>query len=121
MATGRLLEFLAFEIFLDPRLLQRGSMRSYHLIDEFSDQAAEQAILTSLAHSPGLYGDLVDLLTPEVFTEEVDTWQAITLALETGKPLTVPTNWLPAPDPHAAAHRLVDRIIAVCLQRRKSG
>ena len=37
-------------------------MQSYHLTDEFSDQAAEQAILTSLAHSPGLYWELLDLL-----------------------------------------------------------
>ena len=60
-------------------------MQSYHLTDEFSDQAAEQAILTSLTHSPGLYWELLDLLTSEVFTTEADTWQALALALETGQ------------------------------------
>jgi len=69
-------------------------MQSYHLTDEFMDILAEQSLLASLAQSPALYWDLVDLLTPEVFTKEVDTWQAITLALETGKPLAVPTDWL---------------------------
>jgi hypothetical protein len=60
-------------------------MQSYHLTDEFSDQAAEQAILTSLAHSPGLYWELLDLLTSEVFTTEAATWQALALALETSQ------------------------------------
>jgi replicative DNA helicase len=74
-----------------------------------------------LAQSPALYWDLVDLLTPEVFTKEVDTWQAITLALETGKPLTVPTDWLPVPDPRATAQRLADlhqrRLLAAAQER----
>jgi len=96
-------------------------MQSYHLADEFTDIPAEQSLLASLAQSPALYWDLVDLLTPEVFTKEVDTWQAITLALETGKPLTVPKDWLPAPDPHATAQRLVDlhqrRLLAAAQER----
>src|SRR5437660_9725981 len=96
-------------------------MQSYHLTDEFTDIPAEQSLLASLAQSPALYWDLVDLLTPEVFTKEVDTWQAITLALETGKPLTVPTDWLPAPDPHATARRLADlyqrRLLAAAQER----
>ena len=48
-------------------------MQSYHLTDEFTDIAAEQALLASLVQSPTLYWDLVDLLTPEVFTKEADT------------------------------------------------
>src|SRR5437660_1443770 len=96
-------------------------MQSYHLTDEFTDIPAEQSLLASLAQSPALYWDLVDLLTPEVFTKEVDTWQAITLALETGKPLTVPTDWLPVPDPHATAQRLADlhqrRLLAAAQER----
>src|SRR5712692_8369022 len=96
-------------------------MQSYHLTDEFTDIPAEQSLLASLAQSPALYWDLVDLLTPEVFTKEVDTWQAITLALETGKPLTVPTDWLSVPDPHATAQRLADlhqrRLLAAAQER----
>src|SRR4029453_2230780 len=83
-------------------------MQSYHLTDEFTDIPAEQSLLASLAQSPALYWDLVDLLIPEVFTKEIDTWQAFTLALETGKPLTVPTDWLPPPAPYATVPRLVD-------------
>ena len=56
-------------------------MQSYHLTDEFIDIAAEQALLASLTHSPELYWDLLDVLTPEVFPKETDTWRAITLAL----------------------------------------
>ena len=96
-------------------------MQSYHLTDEFSDQAAEQAILTSLAHSPGLYWELLDLLTSEVFPTEADTWQALALALETGQSPSIPADWLPAPDPHATAHRLVDlhqrRLLAASQER----
>jgi len=49
-------------------------MQSYHLTDEFTDIVAEQALLASLMQSPVLYWDLLDLLTPEVFTKEADTW-----------------------------------------------
>ncbi len=96
-------------------------MWSYHLTDEFTDIAAEQAILTSLMQSPALYWDRLDLLTPEVFTKEADTWQALALALETDQPHPVPTDWLPAPDPHTTARRLVDlhqrRLLAAAQER----
>ncbi len=96
-------------------------MQSYHLTDEFSDQAAEQAILASLTHSPGLYWELLDLLTSEAFATEADTWRAITFALETGQPPSMPADWLPAPDPHATAQRLVDlhqrRLLAAIQER----
>src|SRR5438093_1843350 len=96
-------------------------MQSYHLTDEFSDQAAEQAVLASLTHSPGLYWELLDLLTSEAFTTEADTWRALARALETGQPPSMPVDWLPAPDPHATAQRLVDlhqrRLLAAAQER----
>src|SRR4030095_12353800 len=84
-------------------------MQSYHLTDEFTDIPAEQGLLASLAQSPTLYWDLVDLLTPEVFAHEILTWKAIALASESDRPplTSIPADWLPAPDPHAAAHYLV--------------
>jgi hypothetical protein len=69
-------------------------MQSYHLTDEFTDIAAEQAILASLMQSPKLYWDLLDLLTPEVFTKEADTWKALALALETSQLPGLPSDWL---------------------------
>src|SRR5690349_2560750 len=96
-------------------------MQSYHLTDEFTDIEAEQTLLASLVQSPGLYWDLFDLLTLEVFSQETPTWQALTLALETGQTPTVPADWLPAPDPHATARRLVDlhqrRLLAAAQER----
>src|SRR5712691_2102639 len=96
-------------------------MQSYHLTDEFTDRAAEQALLASLMQSPGLYWDLLDLLTPEVFSQETPTWQALALALETGQSPSIPADWLPAPDPHATAQRLVDlhqrRLLAAAQER----
>ena len=96
-------------------------MQSYHLTDEFTDIVAEQALLASLMQSPALYWDLLDFLTPEVFMKEADIWQALALALETGQPLTVPADWLPAPDPYATAHSLVDlhqrRLLAAAQER----
>src|SRR5262245_43358276 len=84
-------------------------MQSYHLTDEFTDIPAEQGLLASLAQSPTLYWDLVDLLTPEVFAHEILTWKAIALASETDQPplTSIPAVWLQATDPHAAAHYLV--------------
>src|SRR2546427_5312618 len=69
------------------------------------DIAAEQAILASLMQSPKFYWDLLDLLTPEVFTKEADKWKALALALETGQLPSVPADWLSAPDPHTTAQR----------------
>src|SRR5262245_24104290 len=96
-------------------------MQSYHLTDEFTDIEAEQALLASLMQSPGLYWDLLDLLTPEVFSHETPTWQAFVLALETGQSPRIPADWLPASDPHTTAQRLVDlhqrRLLAVAQER----
>src|ERR671930_1323473 len=96
-------------------------MQSYHLTDEFTDIEAEQALLASLMQSPGLYWDLLDLLTPEVFSHETPTWQALALALETGQSPRIPADWLPASDPYATAHRLVDlhqrRLLAAAQER----
>jgi len=96
-------------------------MQSYHLTDEFIDIAAEQALLASLTHSPELYRDLLDVLTPEVFPKETNTWRTITLALETGQSSSVPADWLLALDPHTTAQRLVDlhqrRLLAAAQER----
>jgi len=58
-ATGRLLEFLAFEILLDTKTSTERPMQSYHLTDEFTDIGAEQAVLASLIQSPRLYWDML--------------------------------------------------------------
>ena len=96
-------------------------MQTYHLADEFTDIAAEQALLASIIGTPTLYWDVLDLLTPEVFTKEADTWHAVALALEAGKSPHVPADWFPAPDPHVTARRLVDlhqrRLLATVQER----
>src|SRR3989442_167943 len=96
-------------------------MQSYHLTDEFTDIVAEQALLASLMQSPVLYWDLLDLLTSEVFTKEADTWKTLARAFETGHPPSMSADWLPAPDPHATAQRLVDlhqrRLLAAAATR----
>jgi len=96
-------------------------MRTYHLVDEFTDVAAEQALLASLAQRPALYWDLLDLLTPEVFTTEAATWSTVARALERAQTPRVPADWPPAPDPQATARRLVDlhqrRLLAAVQER----
>src|SRR4029434_1399567 len=68
-----------------------------------------------------LYWELLDLLTPEIFPTLADTWQALVLALETGQSPNIPADWLPAPDPHAPADRLVHlhqrRLLAAAQER----
>ena len=96
-------------------------MQSYHLTDEFTDIAAEQALLASLiAVSRVVLGSARSPHSRSLYPRS-DTWQALTLALETGQPLTVPADWLPAPDPHATAQRLVDlhqrRLLAAAQER----
>jgi len=96
-------------------------MRTYHLADEFTDVAAEQALLASLAQRPALYWDLLDRLTPEVFTKEAATWSTVALALETDQLPRLPADWPPAADPHATAQRLLDlhqrRLLAATQER----
>src|SRR5262249_17030296 len=96
-------------------------MYTYRLVDDFVDAGAEQALLASLVNISTLHGELLDLLTPEIFPTLADTWQAFVLALETGQSPCVPADWLPAPDPHATAQRLVDlhrrRLLAAAQER----
>ena len=96
-------------------------MQTYHLQDEFTDDSAEQGLLAALADLPELYGKLLDVLIPDLFVTTQDIWQQLALALETDQPPTVPTDWLPSPDPHATARRLVDlhqrRLLAAAQER----
>jgi replicative DNA helicase len=98
-----------------------GSMQRYHLADDFTDVLAEQALLASLTRTPTLYWELLELLTPDVFSQEADTWRAVALALETAQSPSVPADWSPAPDPHTTARRLVDlhqrRLLAAAQER----
>jgi replicative DNA helicase len=96
-------------------------MHMYHLQDEFTDFSAEQGLLAALACLPELYGELLDVLTPDLFASTQDTWHAFTLALETDQPPSIPAGWLPAPDPHATIRRLLDlhqrRLLAAAQER----
>jgi len=96
-------------------------MHRYSLAEEFTDPAAERALLASLIHTPMLYWNLLDLLTPEVFPTEAATWQRVAQALELEQRPSVPADWPPAPDPHATAQRLLDlhqrRLLAVAQER----
>ncbi|MEE8303638.1 MAG: DnaB-like helicase C-terminal domain-containing protein, partial [Candidatus Tectomicrobia bacterium] len=96
-------------------------MYTYHLMDDFTDVMAEQALLACIVRTPSLYWELLDLLTPDVFTKEAETWRAIALAIEAEQSPTIPADWLPAHDPQAAAHRLADlyqrRLLAAAQER----
>ncbi|MEE8290601.1 MAG: DnaB-like helicase C-terminal domain-containing protein, partial [Candidatus Tectomicrobia bacterium] len=96
-------------------------MHTYRLADDFTDTPAEQALLASIARTPSLYWELLDLLTPDVFTKEAETWRTTALAIEVEQSPTVPADWLPAHDPQAVAHRLADlyqrRLLAAAQER----
>ena len=96
-------------------------MQTYHLADEFTDVAAEQALLASIVGTPTLYWEFLDLLTTEMFSHEATMWQQIALACEAAQIPQVPAAWLPAPDPHATVRRLADlhqrRVLAAVQER----
>ena len=48
-------------------------MHTFHLQDEFTDATAEQALIAAVARNPTLHFELLDVLTPDVFTKEADT------------------------------------------------
>src|SRR5690242_5248085 len=76
---------------------------------------------TGIVSTPALYWDLLDLVTPDLFTKEADTWHTVALGLETLQVPRVPADWLPAPDPHATVQRLMDlyqrRLLAATQER----
>src|SRR6266446_3935000 len=96
-------------------------MHTYHLQDEFTDSSAERGLLAALAGHPQLYHELCDILIPDLFVSTQDTWQPLVVAMETTQCPRVPTDWLPTPDPHATAQRLVDlhqrRLLAAAQER----
>jgi replicative DNA helicase len=96
-------------------------MQTYHLTDEFTDPAAEHALLASLAYAPTRYWELLDLLTPDLFPTEAATWQTVAQALDLEQTPHVPADWSPAPDPPATARRLLDlhqrRLLAATQER----
>jgi replicative DNA helicase len=96
-------------------------MHTFHLQDEFTDAAAEQALIAAVARTPALHFELLDVLTPEVFTKEADTWRRNALAIEADQQPTVPDDWLPCPDPQTTARRLADlsqrRLLAAAQER----
>ena len=96
-------------------------MQTYHLTDEFTDVAAEQALLACLAHTPTLYWELLDCLSPELFPVEAATWQRVAQALDLEQRPTLPADWLPAVNPHATAQRLRElhqrRLLAATQER----
>ena len=82
-------------------------MQAYSLASDFTDAAAERALLASVAQHPTLYWELYERLSPEVFACEGTTWQQLTHTIEAGQPvLSLP--WPPAADPQATAQQLVD-------------
>jgi replicative DNA helicase len=97
-------------------------MRIYQLQDEFTDTNAERALLAALMAQPALYDELADILTSDLFTDTRDVWQTLSPPLEAAQRLpTRLADWLPTPDPHATARRLVDlhqrRLLAAAQER----
>lgn len=96
-------------------------MRTYSLQTEFSDSTAEQALIASVAHNPTLYFELLDMLSPDVFTTEAQAWQHMALAIETEQQPELPDTWQPTATPHATARRLKDlyqrRLLAAAQER----
>src|SRR2546428_4553907 len=96
-------------------------MHTYHLQDELRDPAAERQLLAAFVHQPTLYFELLDTLPTDVFTDTQEVWQHLARAIETDQPLRIPTDWKPAPDPHAMAQNLADlhqrRLLAATQER----
>jgi hypothetical protein len=68
-------------------------MQHYHLQEEFIDQAAEQALIAAVAHTPSLYFEFLDLLAPDVFATEAAAWRQIVLAIEADQHASLPALW----------------------------
>ncbi len=96
-------------------------MQPYHLEDEFTDPAAERALLAALVGNPALYFEFADVLTADLFPTEAASWQQVALAVETQQPPVLPTPWPPTPTPQATVQRLADlwqrRLLATAQER----
>lgn len=83
-------------------------MQTFRLTDEFSAPQAERALIASVAQSPALYWQLLDVLPHGAFVTETPTWHQVTQAIEADKTPHVPADWAPASDPEATARQLAD-------------
>jgi replicative DNA helicase len=96
-------------------------MQLFSLQDEFTDPAAEQALIAAVARNRTLYWELLDLLPAHVFTTAGDTWQQVALALDAEQQPAIPAVWSPTPDPRATVQRLLDlhqrRVLAATQER----
>jgi replicative DNA helicase len=96
-------------------------VHAYHLEAEFTDRAAEEALLASIAQHPPVYFELVGQLSPDIFTHHADVWRQLALAIEAERQPIIPEGWPPAADLHAMASRLVDlhqrRLLAAAQER----
>ncbi len=83
-------------------------MRLFRLSDEFTDPDLERALVAAVARQPGLYWELEDQMTPDVFTAAAQQWREVVLAIEAQSQPATTSGWEPAADPKAAAARLAD-------------
>ncbi|MEP7218263.1 MAG: DnaB-like helicase C-terminal domain-containing protein [Bacteroidota bacterium] len=81
-------------------------MKSFTLQQDFTDQKAEQELLSAISKDPGLYWRVKDLITDDAFYFELNTWQSISKAIESEQPLDLPSEWAPAIDPVITANTL---------------
>jgi replicative DNA helicase len=80
----------------------------FHLQDDFIDEAAEQAIIASVAREPALYWQLVELLPDRAFALEQAVWKEVATAVAANKKAEPPADWAPAVDPEDTAKKLAD-------------
>lgn len=95
-------------------------MQTFHLTDEFTDPAAEQAIIAAITQQPDLYWQCIDLLPAEAFVQERGAWRDLMAAVESERQPRA-CSWMPARDAIATARRLADllqrRLLAAAQER----
>jgi replicative DNA helicase len=97
------------------------SMQRFDLTDDFSDPAAERALIAAVAQQLELYWQVLDLLPTGAFVVEAAAWTTISRAIEAEQSPPVPDGWTPAADPKAVARHLADlwqrRLLAQAQER----
>lgn len=81
---------------------------AYRLIEDFIEPELERAVLAALAQQPELFWRQADSLRPGVFAAEAEAWRQLAADIQAERPAAVPPEWMPTPEPDAAAAELLD-------------
>lgn len=83
-------------------------MKEFRLSHEFVDNVAEQELIKAISLDPKVYWQICDLLSPQTFVAEKETWHYLLNKIEAEEQIIVPEGWTASQNPETTAKHLLD-------------